>query len=72
MTSSVILLGQGRRTNDQNFNLKTLKSNLKAFKEGEKSIVISTSVIQEGVDVKNCDASTTSCGASLIQLSGRP
>jgi len=73
----VLLLGRGSRSGDAAFSYTEMNRNLSAFKTGKANVLISTSVIQEGIDVPSCnlvvcfDAQSIVSGKDLLQLSGR-
>lgn len=74
----ILLLGQksGQGSIDS-FSLSQSKENIQTFKENQSNILIATSIIQEGVDVQNCDlvicigGAVIASGKDFRQLKGR-
>ena len=72
-----LVLGRGSREWDAGFTDAEVRSSVAAFRSGSSNVLRSTSVVQEGFDVKSCDlvvcfnAECASSGIDIVQLTGR-
>ena len=76
---SVSVVGVNKRKNENSFNpsnsLNKMNENVQKFKSGEAQILVGTSTVEEGIDVKSCDHvivyTDLKTAKSYIQMKGR-
>jgi ERCC4-related helicase len=76
---SVSVVGLNKRKNENSFNptnsLNKMNENVTKFKKGEAQILVGTSTVEEGIDVRSCDYvivyTELKTAKSYIQMKGR-
>lgn len=76
---SVSVVGLNKRKNENSFNpsnsLNKMNENVGKFKKGEAQILVGTSTVEEGIDVRSCDYvivyTELKTAKSYIQMKGR-
>lgn len=77
--SCVSVVGVNKRKNESSFNpsnsLNKMNENVKKFKNGTAQILVGTSTVEEGIDVRSCDFvivyTELKTAKSYIQMKGR-
>ncbi len=76
---SVSIVGVNKRKNENSFNpsnsINKMNENVSKFKKGEAQILVGTSTVEEGIDVRKCDYvivyTELKTAKSYIQMKGR-